>query len=128
MGARRYRLLLVVGLVLSGCAKYEAVSPSDTSRLEPRAGDKYRVTTKDGMAFTTTSFAVEDSVLVVREVRPRNSYEYETIPAVPFAVPLTQVDHIDRVTTDTTRSLLVLVAVTSLFAGALYWLFSNLPY
>jgi hypothetical protein len=86
------------------------------------------VTTKTGLAFTATSFSVEDSMFVVREVRPRDSSEYQTIPAVPFSVPIAQVDHVERVTTDTTRSVVVLVVVTSLIGGFLYWLWQSLPY
>lgn len=117
-----------MSLALCGCAKYETVSPSNFTHLEPGTGDKYRVTTKTGLAFTATSFAVEDSMFVVREVRPRDKSEYQTIPKVPFSVPITQIDRVERVTTNTTRSILVLTAVASLIGGALFWVWNSIPY
>jgi hypothetical protein len=125
---RTWTALVAVATILVGCAKYVEVPPANLGGLEARSGDKYRVTTRNGLAFTVTSFEVHDSTLVVREVKPRTSEESATTPDTPFSVPFSDIARMELVTVNKGRSVLVAGAVTAVIAGGLYWLWSSLPY
>ena len=120
----RFVTLLTIVFLAIGCAKYQTVSPSRFGDAKQGWGEKYRVTMNDGAHFTTTSFTVEDSTLLVREVTKTSS---EAV-SVPFSVPVSDIKRIELVTVDTKRSVIVAAVVASVVAGALYWLWQSLPY
>jgi hypothetical protein len=88
----------LLALLSCACSRSVRVSPSDYDN--PGSAAAYRIVTVDDRHFSASRYSASDSTIVIEEFAASQSANADSIPDVPFVIPLRDVESIDRVTLD----------------------------
>jgi hypothetical protein len=87
-------LLFLLLVVSSSCSHYILIQPSDYSGMERCRERGYRIRTMDQQQYVVTCLALEDSALIVKELKVGSK---GSVRPVPFALPYGQIDKVEKI-------------------------------
>lgn len=115
---RRFAALATVWLVLVGtsCTKTVRIPESDYARVSDANVVALRIHTVDDRHYTAIRFFTTDSTLVITEARRSSGvtgerYGVDDPPQLPYELKWAQIESIDQVTENETKTVIVICIV-----------------
>jgi hypothetical protein len=115
---------LIVALLVTSCA------PGSTVALDKKPGEvsqyegKHLVKMKDGSEYTTNTFTLSDSLLVIKWLDPSDPRFAKTMR--PIALPVRDISTIESLSkTPSTVGVVIIVGVAAAVVGLSIWIFAQ---
>jgi hypothetical protein len=129
---KRFVALATAGslLVATSCTKTVRVAESDYARISDASVVVLRIHTVDDRHYTATKFFATDTTLVITEARRSSGvtgerYGVDDPPRLPYELKWVQIESIDQVFDNETKTVIVICAVVvpiiALVVGFLNW-------